>query len=121
MSRVWYLSDVEPRFGIRMFNLWRIIRWRSRGERVIGQIPHGNVRCGWDDAEFSYIPVLNFNVLAVLPSWSANCLLKLRRIPDMRRLFQFAVPGMLVGLGLFINTTVSFGKPEYAKATKKGC
>jgi len=39
----------------------------------------------------------------------------------MRRLFQIAVPGLLVGVGPFINTTASFGKPEYAKATKKGC
>lgn len=39
----------------------------------------------------------------------------------MRRLFQFAVPGLLVGLGLLINTTASFGKAEYAKTTKKGC
>ena len=38
----------------------------------------------------------------------------------MRRLFQLAVPAAILGVGLFF-TTASFGKVEYAKATKKGC
>ena len=39
----------------------------------------------------------------------------------MRRVFQFAVPGAVVGIGLLLNSAPSFGKPEYAKETKKSC
>ena len=39
----------------------------------------------------------------------------------MRRVFQFAIPAVVVGLGLLLNSAPSFGKPEYVKQTKKGC
>ena len=39
----------------------------------------------------------------------------------MRKVFQLAVPAVIVGLGLLLNSAPSFGKPEYTKATKKGC
>jgi hypothetical protein len=39
----------------------------------------------------------------------------------MRRVFQFAIPAMVVGLGLLVNSAPSFGKAEYSKQTKKSC
>ncbi len=39
----------------------------------------------------------------------------------MRRVIQLAVPAVIVGVGLLLNTAPSFGKPEYTKTTKKAC
>jgi hypothetical protein len=39
----------------------------------------------------------------------------------MRRVLQFTVPVLVLGLGLAVNSVPSFGKPEYTKQTKKGC
>lgn len=34
---------------------------------------------------------------------------------------KYAVPAAILLGGLLVNSTVSFGKPEYVKATKKAC
>jgi hypothetical protein len=34
---------------------------------------------------------------------------------------KYAVPGIILLAGLLASTTLSFGKPEYVKATKKSC
>ena len=39
----------------------------------------------------------------------------------MRKVFQFTVPALVLGLGLAVNSVPSFGKPEYTKQTKKAC
>jgi hypothetical protein len=39
----------------------------------------------------------------------------------MRKVLQFAIPAVVVGLGLLVNSAPSFGKMEYAKQTKKSC
>ena len=39
----------------------------------------------------------------------------------MRKVFQFTVPALVLGLGLMVNSVPSFGKPEYTKQTKKAC
>ena len=39
----------------------------------------------------------------------------------MRRVLQFTVPALVIGLGLTVNSVPSFGKAEYTKQTKKAC
>jgi len=39
----------------------------------------------------------------------------------MRKVVQFTVPALVLGLGLAVNSVPSFGKPEYTKQTKKAC
>jgi hypothetical protein len=39
----------------------------------------------------------------------------------MRKVLQFTVPALVLGLGLAVNSVPSFGKPEYTKQTKKAC
>ncbi len=34
---------------------------------------------------------------------------------------RFAVPALVLALGLTVGSTVSFAKPEYSKKEKKGC
>lgn len=37
------------------------------------------------------------------------------------KIFKFTVPGLIVGVGLILNTTASWAKPEYTKKEKKPC
>jgi hypothetical protein len=37
------------------------------------------------------------------------------------KLIRLGVPAMIVGAGLMLFMTPSFGKPEFAKKEKKGC
>lgn len=37
------------------------------------------------------------------------------------KLLKFALPALVMGLGLTISSTTSFAKPEYAKKEKKTC
>ena len=39
----------------------------------------------------------------------------------MRRILQFTLPVLVLGLGLAVNSVPSFAKPEYTKQTKKAC
>ncbi len=39
----------------------------------------------------------------------------------MRRVLQFTIPVLVLGLGLLVNSVPSFGKAEYTKQTKKAC
>jgi hypothetical protein len=39
----------------------------------------------------------------------------------MRRVVKFALPAMIVSVGILITSGVSFAKPEYTKKEKKGC
>jgi hypothetical protein len=36
-------------------------------------------------------------------------------------ILKFAVPATILSVGLLVNTTASFAKPEFAKKEKKGC
>ena len=37
------------------------------------------------------------------------------------KLFKFVVPAFVLGMGLLINSSMSFAKPEDTKKTKKPC
>ena len=37
------------------------------------------------------------------------------------KISKFAIPGLIVGAGLILNTTASWAKPEYTKKEKKPC
>lgn len=45
----------------------------------------------------------------------------LSRKPPMLRIAKLIVPAGVLGAALFVNTTSSFAKPEYARKTNKDC
>jgi hypothetical protein len=56
-----------------------------------------------------------------VPDWRADCETLFGNWRIEMRYLKLAVPAVIVGVGIFVNASSTFAKPQYSKETKKGC